>query len=548
MLLLILTALPVQFPVHAQGAPGITVRSQYTLNRYGFATINESVEFTNNGSSAVQVPSLTFGFGNLSSKVVQYNLTGTGFSLSQPPSTGGPYTISGGQSIQAGGNASFVLSTLLNGVVSKEANGTLRVLLLSSPSISTAVDRLLNVVAMPASTLLKSAPTGMATSSTGSNNTYSVVKKDTAPQAATLIRAIAQSSVQDFHPLHVFSAERTITADSNGNPLVTDEIQFQNMGTTPLSALYISPLAPLTTKVTVLTVTEPRLLNPITFALSNGAIDMALFAIGYPNNGVAAGANFTLTYQYSLGAKYYSVSGGQVTMKVLESAPLKAFIDSYTISMSLPKGATANQATAVPLGSVTPWQGGATAFAYGLSVGWNIDAGVPAASLIFVLLLIGLFAARSTTAESQEEEEEEESSTELASAMIKAFDEKTNMINSLWGEIAAADPNELDKEYFDELRARLDSFRSRALARLNEVKQKSTSQKFFDVVNQMQTTEREVERAAKDKLNLYQQFYMRQMRKEVYDRLLPQYTKRLEKALNQLTDELHTVQREAKLL
>ena len=38
------------------------------------------------------------------------------------------------------------------------------------------------------------------------------------------------------------------------------------------------------------------------------------------------------------------------------------------------------------------------------------------------------------------------------------------------------------------------------------------------------------------------------MRKEVYDRLLPQYTKRLERALNQLSDELHTVQRESKLL
>jgi hypothetical protein len=196
---------------------------------------------------------------------------------------------------------------------------------------------------------------------------------------------------------------------------------------------------------------------------------------------------------------------------------------------------------------VTPWQGGTTQFSYGLSLGWAVDAGIPAASIIFVLLFIGLFALRTTPAQ-EEEGEEEESSSELAADMIKAFDEKTNLINGLWPEISAKDPNEMDKAYFDELRGRLDSFRSRALQRLNEVKQKSTSQKFFDVVNQIQVTEREVDRAAKDKLNLYQQFYMRQMRKEVYDRLLPQYTKRLEKALNQLTDELHTVQRESKLV
>ena len=199
------------------------------------------------------------------------------------------------------------------------------------------------------------------------------------------------------------------------------------------------------------------------------------------------------------------------------------------------------------LTSATPWQTGQASFSYGLSVGWAVNDGIPLATFFFGLLLIGLFASRTTTAEAKEEEEEE-SSSELAATMIKAFDEKTNLINSLWPEISSKDPNEINKEYFDELRARLDAFRSRALQRLNEVKQKSTSQKFYEVVNQMHQTEREVDRASKDKLNLYQQYYTRQMRKEVYDRLLPQYTKRLERALNQLSDELHTVQREAKLL
>lgn len=548
LLLLLLAALSVQVAAQAQGTPRIDVKSQYILDRYGFATINETVRVTNNGSSAVQIPNLTFGFGNLSSKVVASELTGSGFSLAAPASSGGPFTVSSSQSVQAGGNASFVLSALLNGVTSTAKGGSLEVLVLTSPSISVTVDRLVDVVVMPSSTTLKAAPTGLTANIAGTNNTYSATKNNAVPHAAlTFVGTIVQSSAQDFHPLRVYLAARTVGADSNGNPIVTDKIEFQNMGTTPLTSLYVSVLAPATTKVTVLTGTEPRLINPITFALSNGAINMALFAVGYPNNGVPAGANFTLTYQYALGTKYYSISGGQVTVNVPESPPLRAFVDSYTIGLSLQQGAAASHASSVALASVTPWQSGGTMFAYGLSVGWAVEAGVPAASLVFVLLLIGLFASRTTTAEA-EEEEEEESSTELASTMIKAFDEKTDLINSLWPEVAAKDPNEMDKEYFDELRGRLDSFRSRALQRLNEVKQKSTSQKFFEVVNQIQVTEREVDRAAKDKLNLYQQFYLRQMRKEVYDRLLPQYTKRLEKALNQLTDELHTVQREAKLL
>jgi hypothetical protein len=529
----------------AQGSPKIAVSSVYTLNRYGFATINESVTFTNGGNSSVSVPSLTFGYGNLSSDVVDYRLFGSQFSVSAPQS-GGPYTVSG-PTLQGGGTSAFVLSLLVNGVVSQGKNGTLEVLTLSTPSITPKVDSISNSVVMPASTSFRSPPLKMKANITGTSNLYSLGETEASPPAAvTSVRAIASSTVEDFNPLVVYSAQRTITAASNGDPLVTEKVEFRNMGTIPMATLYVNLLAPLGTKVTILTSTEPRLINPVTTVLTNNAIDLSIFAIGYPNNGVTAGNNFTVMYQYPLGHNYYSVSGGKVTMNVPESPPVKAFIGSFTISMTLPKGATASQSTPALLTNVTPWQGGTATFSYGLSLAWAIDGGVPIASIVFVILLIGLFAARTTQAE--EEEGEEESSSEIASTMITSFDEKTTLINSLWPEIEGQDPNEISKEYFDELRGRLDTFRSRALQRLNEVKQKSTSKKFFEVVNQIQVTEREVDRAAKDKLNLYQQYYLRQMRKEVYDRLLPQYTKRLEKALNQLSDELHTVQREAKLL
>ena len=552
MLLLLLAALPVAFTARAQGATSVAVTSVYTLDRYGFGTINESVRFTNNGSSAVAAPSLTLGFGNLSSKVSAYSLAvPNGFSLATPPSQGGPFTITGGQSISAGGDANFTFSVLLNNVVSTAKNGSLEVLVLTSPSVSAKVDTLTNDVDMPTSTVFGSSPPGMTANLAGTSNTYTSTARGVTPAAATSVRAVTSSTVADFNPLHIFSATRTLTAGSNGNPLVTDTVDLENMGKTPLGLLYVDLAALPTTRVTVLPGPNPPLLSPITFSLSNGAIPLSAFASGYPNPGVPAGANFTISYQYPLGRGYYSVSGGEVTAKVPDSPPIKAFVDTYTIGLNLPQGASAPTSAPTAMGTpgnpVTPWQGGETSFTYGLGFGWGINAGVPAASVIFLLLLLGLFVSRTTSAQ-VEETEEEETSTELASDMIKAFDEKTTLINGLWPEIEGKDPNEVGKAYFDELRGRLDSFRSRALQRLNEVKQKSSSQRFSEVVNQIQTTEREVDRAAKDKLNLYQQYYLRQMRKEVYERLLPQYTKRLERALNQLSDELHTVQREAKLL
>jgi hypothetical protein len=552
LVVLMLALLPAQLPAHSQvgstaAGPKISVSSVYTLDRYGLVTVNESVRFTNDQTSPVQIPTLTFGLGNLSSYVKAHNLNGSEFALAPLSSTGGPYTVSSTQSIQAGGNASFVLSTLLSGAVTRSANGTLSVLTLSSPSIDSEVDSLLNVVQMPTSTSFKSAPSGMTASITGSNNTYSSKASEVTPNAVTSVRTINPSSSQDFNPLHVFDAVRSISADSHGNPVVTDTIKFQNLGTTPLSTLYIQPLAPTSAKAVVETLTEPRLVSPVSFSLISDSIDLTQLAFGYPNNGVAAGGNFSITYEYPLGSSHYTVSGGQVKINLPETLPINAFVDSYTIELSLPHGVVSSGPSVTTLSEVTPWQTGQESYSYGLSVGWAIDDGVPLATIAFAVLLIGLFASRTTTAEA-EEEEEEESSSELAATMIKAFDEKTNLISSLWPEIESKDPNELDKEYFDELRTRLDTFRNRALQRLNEVKQKSTSQKFYEVVNQIHQTEREMDRAAKDKLNLYQQYYTRQMRKEVFDRLLPQYNRRLERTVNQLSDELHTVQREAKLL
>ncbi|MDE1857992.1 MAG: hypothetical protein KGI26_02860 [Thaumarchaeota archaeon] len=550
--LLVLAFLPSLGMADAQGAPQFHVRSLYTLNRYGYATVNETVNIANNGTVAIQVPSVTIGFGNLSSDVVAASVT-PGFSVGSPPSTGGPFTVTGSQSIQAGANVTFVLSALLNNVVSTAKNGSLEVLTLSSPSISVPVARIVNVVRMPTSTSFKSSPQGLTATLTGSNNTYSATATNVTPSAVTSVRAILQSTVQDFNPLRVFSAQRTISAAANGTPVVTDEIQFKNLGTTPLLQIYFSLLNLPTSKITIITATatEPVLLSPFTATLVGGALQLGPpLVIGYPSDGIQPGSVFTLTYQYPLSSKYFTVSGGQVSVNIPDSPPVSAFVGSYNITLTLRQGAKAVQGAPTRLSSVTPWQTGTTSFAYSLSPGLFIEGGIPVASVVFVLLLIGLFVARTTSVESEggEGEESAESSSEQASSMINAFDEKTDLINGLWQEIEGKDPNEFDKAYFDEVRGRLDVFRSKALARLNEVKQKSTSQKFFEVVNQIQVTEREVDRAAKDKLNLYQQYYLKQMRKEVFDRLLPQYTRRLEKALNQLSDELHTVQREAKLL
>ena len=545
-LLLIAVVVPA-LPSHADSAPVLSLNSQYVINRYGFAVINETVRLANNGSAALQVPDIQFGFGNLTSAIASYNVTGTGYSVSTSQSSQGElYAVSGGgQSIQPGGNSTFSFKALTYSVSSKTSNGTLTVDLLTRPFVSLTAKSAKLLVKMPASTQFKSPPAGFTQSYAGTNVTYYLTITDMAPQPAlTHVLLVQKYTGQDFHPLVVYSAERVLTVSPGGTPLVEDSISLENDGVTPLNTLYVAPLAQPFAQVTILPSASPPLLNPTPVGLSRGGLSLTSSAVSLAVN---PGANLTLTYQYPLDQKYYNTTGGTVSMSIPLSPPIRAYVGSYSIRMSAPTGVRIAGTAEQNLGRVGPAQQGAAKFAYSLSVGWALNDGVPVASFIFVVALIGLFGA-SVVGLGVEEEEAEETATELATDMVKAFEEKTSLINGFFEEIPSADPNQLNKAYFDELRSRLDVFRSRALQRLNELKQKSGSPKLFDLLSQIHETEREVDRAARDMINLYEQFYTRRMRKEVYDRLLPSYKKRLEKALNRLSDELNVAQREAKLL
>ena len=544
--LLVAAAVPPPAAVQAQSTPQLSVNSRYMLSRYGFAVVGVTVTAQNNGTSPVQVlgpGGIGIGIGNLTSHVVSANAS-AGYQLTNS-SSDGTFQVTGGNSVPAGGNATFSLTVLLNSVASKTGNGSLRVLVLTSPYISEKLSTLTSVIDMPAATQFTSAPAGFGQNFAAANVTYTKSEKNVSPVASVQYSMIKQITLEDFHPLDVYHAYRVISIGPGGNPVVQDTISLKNLGTTPIQTLTISPLTTSAGKVTIEPASEPPLLNPATVSLSSYGIDLTNTRVGYP---IQPGANYTIVYLYALPPKYYNVSGGSVSFRIPSAPPITTFVRSYTIQMSLPPGTRPTQqgSSAVTLTDVSPLKTGTLSMGYALSVGWGLNAGVPLASVLFVVLLLGLFLSR--TASTEEEDTEEESATDRASAMIQAFEDKTSLINQLFTEIPKSDPNERSKAYFDELRGRLDTYRNKSLQRLNEVKQKATSQKFFDILNQLHTTEREVDRAAKDTLNLYEQYYTNRMRKEVFDRLLPSYKKRLGKGLEELSEELHVVQRESKLL
>ena len=547
--ILVLVALPYGVGAQPQGGPVVTVTNQYIVNRYGYAVMNETVKYNNSGSSPVQIPTLQLGVPqNISSRFVgNYSLVGEGYSLSTSTnSTGLLFSVSSQNTLQPKAVSSFSLEAVI-GDISVKINSSSAILVLEYPSLNLQVNTFNALIQMPTSTSISPLPPGWTSNqSSASRTTYKRTFASFSPANPHAILGTLQSSASmDFHPIHVYRASRIVTAASNGSPQVQDSITLKNSGSSDLGSLRLATLNS-STRVTILPSMSPPLLNPTSLALSNGVIDLTRS----PFVAVPSGRNFTLTVAYALPPKFYTVSGGSVRVDLPLSPPIAAPVDAFTLSMSLPNGLRATQAQPRVVQNATPITSGRQTFVYSLTLGWASDRAIPAASVIFVAALVAFFVSveRQEGEEAEGEEKEGGGITGDIPDMIKAFEEKVDLVNTILRDVPKEDPNNLNKAYFVDLRSRVDTFRSRALQRLNDVKQKSTAQRFSEQLTRIHDVEREVDRATRDILNLYEQYYMKRMRQETFEKLLPSYRKRLEAALNQLSDQLNLAQREAKML
>jgi hypothetical protein len=357
---------------------------------------------------------------------------------------------------------------------------------------------------------------------------------------AFLTKGVTPRGSTGLQPIRVFRAKRTLTASGTGNPQVKDSLVIKNTGLSSMSSITLQMLSPGTTEVMVLPSTYPPLVNPTLVSVVGGTLQFT----GKPfNAAIGAGRNISFTILYALPSKYYTVSGGDVKVTIPEGPPIATAIDKYTIDSSLPSGTKLLQGDVEVITNVNPLTKGQLTYEYSLVVGWAASQAIPIASFVFLTVFALLAVSR------QKAPVQEEGETPLAgriASMIRAFEEKINAVNQVIEEISTAPEGELSKIRFDESRAKLDSFRAKALQRLNEAKQKSTSRKLFDLMNQIHESEREADKAVKDLINLYEQHYFKRMRDETFERLLPSYKKRLDRTLNQLSDRLNLAQREAK--
>lgn len=528
------------------GSPIITLSHTYTINAFGFGVLNDTVSFQNNGTGSEQIPTIQLGIpDNISSHSAGFALqTSSQYSMTSSNINGTTiFTITpSSPSLAAGSISSVSLETYLTGILNFSAASTtgITALLLLSPSLNQVVSSIQRTIVLPSSAVIVPAPKGFNSSTTSSLPSYVNSATNITPAISTENAVFNATTPSDFEPMQVYSIVSSIVPSANGVPQIEDQIILRNLATYSITSIPLTLLGN-ATQITVLPSSSIPLINPAPVSLTNG--DLSLTTAPFVA-GIAPGDNFTFTFTYPLPNSVVSTSGTDVAVNLPYTLPVDVVVQNYTVYMNLPSGISPVGQTSVHVANASSVSQTPITMTYRIVPGWGANQVVPVASVVFAAAFILLVMKRPETVSKEgSEEEDQETNTKLLD-LTKAFEDKIVLIEKVGADMEDKEPGTISRADFIKTRNELDSLKSRGMHRLGEAKQVSSSQRFTELLNQIQEAEREEDRASKDLLNLYEQYQSRRMREDTFERLLPNYKKRLGAATNHLSDLLNMVRKE----
>jgi hypothetical protein len=534
-------------PAFSQAAPGsgvasVSLHHSYVINIYGFGVLNDSFTFSNNGTSSVQIPTLQVGLPTkISTRTSGLVLSPSNqFSLSQSQSNGNTsVTITPDQpTLNSGASVTVALEGFVSNVLNYSKlgfTGNAPSLVMLSPSLNVNVTTFGSQALVPSGAQFLTVPPTYAAASTGT--VVSLTQTGVRPSASEIYLTLNATQTA-LTPITVTHLVRTIVPSANGSPMVQDSFTVHNDATFNVGQLRLDLLSPGLQSVTEVPSTTVPLVNPTAVSLSAGELTLQSANIGallLPNS------NITLTFTYPLPSSLIAVNGNSVVLTIPYKPLIGALVNNYSIILAPSKGIVPSGPTSATHLTVTPITPGNVKFTYTVSVGWAADQAIPAGILVFAVAFALFAIQRPSTAS-----EEGEKAIRKTSDVLRAFDEKTGLETQYMDEFASAPKGSISKAEFDRMRNEVSELRSRAIQRLNEMKQVLGSGRQYDVLTRVAEAEKEEDRAFRDLLNLYMQYHGNRMNEETFKRLQPNYRKRVDAAINRLSDLLHETQTEEK--
>ncbi len=531
----------------SSGVASVSYDHYYTINSYGFGVLNDSITFRNNGTSSVQIPTLQVGLpSKIASRTSGLVLSPSGqFSLSESQSNGNAtVTITPNQpTLAAGANFTVALKGLVQNIVNYTGgvytiNDSAPLLVLFRPSLNVNVTLMNSTINFPSRTSLAAIPKGFTISAT--NESYTMTQTAVRPVADEGYVNFTAASETTFTPISVNSLVRTIVPAANGTPMVEDQFSIHNFANYDLASIHLNLLSASLESVTVIADTEPPLINPQVVTLSSGVLNFANANIGSP---LLPNSNITLTLSYPLPSTLMTVTGTSVKLQIPYAPIVGAPTANDSTILAVAKGVAPSGPTSVLDTAVTPLTTGNVQFTYSVSFGWAADQAIPAGIFIFA---VGFAMFAIQRPQTEEEGEKEEKGGHRVADVLNAFEEKMGLETQYMNELASASKGAISKSEFERMRNEVSELRARAIQRLNQMKQVLGSGRQYDLLTRVAEAEKDEDRAFRDLLNLYLQYHGNRMNEETFKRLQPIHRKRVDAAINRLSDLLHETQTEEK--
>jgi hypothetical protein len=528
----------------------ITITHVYAIGEFGFGFLNDTFTFHNNGTSTVQIPSFQLGVPDeVASHAVSFVVNPPSGYTESRTDNGTLTTIAvtpSSPSLAAGASSTVSVEAYLTKILNITAGSAtpFGAQVLLSPSVNLKVNTLNLMIAVPiGGSLTPALPTGFISSPTSTPPTYSITKTNVTPTVSTSWETLTTTDQASFLPIQVTSVVRTIIPGTNAYPQVQDEVTLRNLASYSISNLPLTLLSSSLISVTIVPWSTPPTIDPTVVSLTGGSLGLSSAPFSAP---IQAGDNFTFAMRYSVPSSLVKSSGSTVSVSVPFILPIQAVVGSYTVTSLLPSGMHSVGASKTVVTNATSIDQGTITVSYSVNTGWAADQAVPAASLLFAVTFMVLALRRPEGEEKEEDEEEEQTVTDMLPDLIKGLEDKVALFGQFQTDVARKSQGGVTRAEFIKIRSEIDSLKTRAINRLNEIRQTAGSKRFLDLLNQIQDAEREEDRSAKDLLNLYDQYHGKRMKEDTFRRLLPNYKKRWDAATNHLSDLLNLAQREGK--
>jgi hypothetical protein len=330
---------------------------------------------------------------------------------------------------------------------------------------------------------------------------------------------IAQFTVAEFSEV-----SRTITVRLSGHVSVKDKFRIANKGFGDITSIRVHPISSDIKNITIASVEEPPLKNPVFLSLVNSRIDMQS-AYGQP---VKQGESMLIHYEYAVKA---NSTDGILFVNMLTTPPVDALVSGFAINSQVSQSFRLIQGErSVLLPTSSPLATNIIAYKFRPSISWAFIDVFPIATGLFIMIFLSLLTysmkRRGGITEIEEKLED----------LIRIYEEKVSLTGTAIAELKAEDLDRLQRKQFDNTRNSIAGIRSRSSQRAADARrvvlqsmpqmQKSLS----DLANLDQSYDRVVQQY----LQAYDQHLARRMTREIFRSTLS----RVERDLNNRTNDL----------